>query len=45
LDDKKHGKGTYVYKNGNRYSGDWVADNRTGIGIFYFLDGAIYIGD
>jgi hypothetical protein len=31
---KKHGKGEMDYANGDKYTGDWVADNRTGKGVY-----------
>jgi hypothetical protein len=40
--DKKHGKGTYYFANGNQYTGDWVDDQRTGRGIFIWTNGNRY---
>ena len=31
-DNKMHGKGTRIYANGTKYTGDWVDDKRTGNG-------------
>ena len=41
-DGKKHGKGTYYFANGNRYSGDWVNDHRAGQGFFTWANGNRY---
>ena len=30
--NKKHGKGTFEYTNGNKYVGDWVNDMQHGDG-------------
>ena len=29
-DNLRHGKGTYVFPDGNTYTGDWVNDNMEG---------------
>lgn len=31
--DKKTGKGTLFWVNGEKYEGDWLEDNRTGKGM------------
>ena len=31
---KKHGKGTYYYNDGSKYSGEWKDNNISGIVIF-----------
>ena len=36
LQDKKEGKGTLYYCNGNKYEGEWKRDKREGKGIFYY---------
>lgn len=41
----KHGKGTYYWKSGNRYTGDWVNDKATGKGIYYSHEGWRYEGE
>ncbi|CAF4578953.1 unnamed protein product [Rotaria socialis] len=41
-DDKKHGKGTNYYPNGNKYEGDWIDDKRTGQGILTWPNGNRY---
>lgn len=30
-----HGKGTYTYKNGRRYEGQWFAGYKQGFGRYY----------
>eukprot|EP00455_Lapot_gusevi_P045060 TRINITY_DN5725_c0_g4_i2.p1 TRINITY_DN5725_c0_g4~~TRINITY_DN5725_c0_g4_i2.p1 ORF type:complete len:452 (-),score=55.59 TRINITY_DN5725_c0_g4_i2:81-1436(-) len=39
-DNKKHGFGTQVWPNGNKYEGQWVAGRREGRGTFWIFDGA-----
>ncbi len=39
---KLHGKGTYYYNSGNKYTGDWVDDQITGQGIFTWANGERY---
>ena len=34
----RHGKGTYLYTNGDVYSGDWVFNVRTGWGVYMKAD-------
>ena len=34
----RHGKGTYLYNNGDVYSGDWVFNVRTGWGVYMKAD-------
>ncbi|MDR2219092.1 MAG: hypothetical protein LBE24_00740 [Methylobacillus sp.] len=43
--DLRHGKGVYVWSNGDFYEGDWVADNRTGYGTLFFVNGDRYQGN
>ena len=31
---RKHGKGRYVFTNGDFYDGDFFADNATGVGVY-----------
>ena len=41
----KHGKGVYLYVNGNRYEGDWANDKKNGKGSYtYFTTGEKYEG-
>ncbi|WIA13706.1 hypothetical protein OEZ85_007259 [Tetradesmus obliquus] len=39
-----HGFGTYVWKNGQRYDGEWKDGRREGIGIKTYVDGSMYDG-
>jgi hypothetical protein len=39
-----HGKGTYLFPNGNRYDGDWVADLKEGYGTLTYVNGEKYEG-
>lgn len=36
--------GTYTYKNGNKYTGEWQSDKKTGQGTLQMADGAVYSG-
>jgi len=38
---RKHGFGVYYYKNGVRYEGEFVQDERDGHGILYEKDGTV----
>ncbi|CAF4364089.1 unnamed protein product [Rotaria socialis] len=40
--EKKHGKGVSHYANGNKYTGDWIDDSRTGHGAFTWASGDRY---
>lgn len=40
--DKWNGKGTYYYANGDKYTGYWVDDVKTGHGVFTWSDGSQY---
>ena len=44
-DNKKQGKGTYIWANGNRYEGDFVDDEPSGRGKFVFVTGDQYEGE
>lgn len=44
-DNKRNGKGTFIYGNGDRYEGGWVNDLRHGKGTFYYKTGELYIGE
>ena len=44
-DNKKQGKGTYIWANGNRYEGDFVDDEPSGRGKFVFASGDQYEGE
>jgi hypothetical protein len=43
-DGKKHGKGKMDFAIGDKYTGDWVENNRTGQGILIFASGNRYEG-
>ena len=45
LNGKRHGKGTYFWKNGNKYIGDWRDGQRSGKGTFLYINGDKYIGE
>ena len=30
VDSKMHGKGTYIFANGNKYEGEWIEDMKEG---------------
>jgi hypothetical protein len=42
LDGKKHGRGTYQYKSGAVYDGEWHKDRKNGFGIFTYPNGEKY---
>ena len=42
--DKKHGQGTYFYKNGDKYSGQWINDDKHGQGAYTWKSGNKYVG-
>ena len=42
---KRKGKGSYYYKNGDSFEGDWVSDKRSGKGKLIMKDGSIYTGE
>ena len=44
-DNKRNGRGTYIYGNGDRYEGNWSNDLRHGKGTFYYKTGELYIGE
>ncbi len=41
-DDKKNGKGTCYFADGDKYVGDWIDENRTGQGVFTWANGDRY---
>lgn len=43
--DKRHGKGTMYYQNGDKYVGDYCNDIKEGKGIYYHSNGDRYEGD
>lgn len=40
----RHGRGRYVYPNGNVYEGEWYKDQRYGYGSLKDQNGDIYLG-
>ncbi|MCY7387432.1 MAG: hypothetical protein LH481_05105 [Burkholderiales bacterium] len=44
-ENKKQGKGAYIWANGNRYEGDFVEDEPSGRGKFIFASGDQYEGE
>lgn len=44
MNDKKNGKGTYIWKNGSKYIGNFQNDYRHGYGQMFWQDGRIYKG-
>lgn len=40
--DKRNGKGTYYFPNGEKYEGDWLEDKRTGQGVYCWVNGDRY---
>jgi hypothetical protein len=45
LNGRLHGKGVYVWSNGNRYSGEWVDNEMTGVGECHYHSGNVYEGE
>lgn len=45
MENKKQGKGLYVYPNKDKYEGDFKMDKRWGYGIYFFEDGHVYQGN
>ena len=41
---KKKGKGTYKFRNGSRYEGEFNNNKQNGKGTLFDYDGTIYIG-
>jgi len=41
----KHGRGKYVYSNGDRYEGGWQDDAKHGQGKYFYDDGSVYEGE
>ncbi|XP_015254872.1 PREDICTED: radial spoke head 1 homolog isoform X2 [Cyprinodon variegatus] len=44
VNGKRHGQGTYSFKNGGRYVGDYSQNKKHGQGTFYYPDGSKYAG-
>ena len=45
VNGKKEGKGTYLFKNGDKYEGYWKNNKMEGKGVYQSNDGAKYDGD
>ncbi len=45
INGKKEGHGSFIYKNGDKYVGDFKDDKREGKGILYYKNGNIYDGE
>jgi hypothetical protein len=45
VNGKAHGKGTYIWPNGDKYVGDFVDGKKQGRGIFTYISGDKYEGD
>ena len=45
MNNKRNGKGTHIYDDGNRYEGEWVDDLMRGKGTYYYKNGEMYVGD
>ena len=43
-DDKRHGKGTCIYPDGSRYTGDWAAGAIQGEGRYEHANGDVFVG-
>src|SRR5205809_543791 len=43
--DKFHGKGTYIFKNGDRYEGEVFNGTKFGKGLYYYGNGNRYDGE
>ena len=40
-----HGKGTFIFNNGEKYVGDWEYGKMTGMGTYTLPDGSKYVGE
>ena len=45
MDDIRHGQGTYIWKNGSKYTGNWLDNNQDGQGIYIYPDGSKEVGE
>ena len=45
IDNKKVGKGIYIYNSGEKYEGEYVNNLREGRGIYYYKEGYRYDGE
>lgn len=44
IDNKRHGYGVYIWKDGVRYEGDFRGDKREGKGSYFWTSGERYVG-
>lgn len=44
VDGKRRGSGTKIFKNGDKYQGEWERDKPNGKGKFWHKDGDFYEG-
>lgn len=44
MNDKKHGKGKYQYRDTSSYDGEWMNDRKEGKGVFTWANGMKYSG-
>ena len=42
---ERHGNGTYIYANGDKYVGEWKNGKKDGQGTYTFVDGRIISGE
>ena len=40
MNDKREGGGTYTWKNGAEYKGEWAGDKKNGKGVLVWEDGS-----
>lgn len=40
----RHGRGKYLYENGDTYEGEWYKDQRYGYGTLKDKQGDVYLG-
>ena len=45
VNGEANGKGTYFWRNGDKYVGEWLDDKRTGKGTFTWGNGDRYVGE
>lgn len=41
----KHGKGTYMWNDNSKYTGDWFENKINGYGVYEWPDGRRYEGE
>jgi len=45
MNNLKHGRGIFIYKDTSKYVGDWLNDLKDGKGIFTWADETKFTGD